>query len=92
MILTSSLIVSPTSQAGIAKPCLEVAEPPNSLQECRLLGKDLHGVREVDSHSKAMRNAAVKIDLVRRADVQQQRLQLGSQRGRHELVAIFLPK
>lgn len=61
---------------------LEVFEPPDGLQESRLLRKLLDRIRDVGANPKAVLHTAVQVDLVGRADVQQQSLKLGAQRRR----------
>lgn len=52
--------------------CLKVVEPSDSLQESRLLAKDLLWIGVVDAHGKAMVYTTVQIDLVGEANVQEQ--------------------
>lgn len=69
-------------------PRLKVRKPPHRLQEGSLLRKDLDRVRGVDPHAEAVRDPAVERHLVRGGGVEEERLELGPPRRRHEIVAI----
>lgn len=68
---------------------LKTAEPPNSLQKGGLLSKYLDRFRGVDPHAKSMGHTVIEVDLVQGANVQEQGLQLGPQRRRHQCITIL---
>lgn len=70
---------------------LKVVEPPHSLKERRFLGKLLDRVRNVCTNTKSVLNAAVQVHLIRRADVEQQGLELGPQ-GRWQKTVLVCGK